>query len=62
MDTELATTLETKGISNETCQVLEEEGIVSIAVFSSLREKHWAIAPKIESWVACSIDEILGSS
>ena len=47
MDTELGTTLETKGISHETCQVLEEEGIVSIEVFSSLREEHWAIAPKI---------------
>ena len=40
MDTELATTVETKGISDETCQVLEEEGIVSPLQFSRPSEKN----------------------
>ena len=41
MDDTLTSVLRAGRISDDTVQVMEEEGVVSLAIFSSLREEHF---------------------
>ena len=49
MDTALKALLASANISEETCSVLEDEGIILLEVFSSLREEHFErLLPKLK--------------
>ena len=48
MDDTLTSVLPARRISDDTVKVMEEEGVVSLAIFSSLREEHFEkLLPKL---------------
>ena len=49
MDSALKSLLNSAKISEETCVLLEEEGVIFLDVFSSLREEHFErLLPKLK--------------